>query len=198
MYTQTFKNCLLKVLKFEGGYVNDPDDPGGETVFGISRKFHPDWVGWETIDFFTTEEKKNLDLDILRDEPALFDAVSKFYYYKFYTRLKCDNIENLFSKLACNIFDFAVNAGIKTSAKTLQKAINKACVDLHMTNILEDGIIGNKTLEKLNIIIAHDYNKAELLHYFKELRILYYIDITKKRPVFLKYLKGWTDRAINA
>jgi len=198
MYTQTFKNCLLKVLRFEGGYVNDPDDPGEETVFGISRKFHPDWIGWETVDSFTIEEKENLDLNVLRDELALFDAVSKFYYYKFYTQIKCDKIENLFSRLACNVFDFAVNAGIKTSTETLQKAINKASSDLNLTNILEDGIIGNKTLERLNIIISHDYNKAELLHYFKELRILYYINITKERPIFLKFLGGWTDRAINA
>jgi lysozyme family protein len=35
---------------FEGGYVNDPADRGGETYRGISRKSWPDWAGWALID----------------------------------------------------------------------------------------------------------------------------------------------------
>ena len=34
--------AIEHVLKFEGGYVNDPDDPGGETNFGISKRSYPD------------------------------------------------------------------------------------------------------------------------------------------------------------
>lgn len=45
------------LIKHEGGYVNDPDDKGGETYKGIARKFNPDWKGWKIIDkssnFFT-------------------------------------------------------------------------------------------------------------------------------------------------
>ena len=36
-----FPNCLAIVLKHEGGYVNDPHDPGGETNFGISKRAYP-------------------------------------------------------------------------------------------------------------------------------------------------------------
>ena len=41
MYTE-FDEIIEVVLKHEGGYVNDPDDPGGETKYGISKKAYPD------------------------------------------------------------------------------------------------------------------------------------------------------------
>ena len=36
-----FKDIILDVLAHEGGYVNDPDDPGGETMMGISKRAYP-------------------------------------------------------------------------------------------------------------------------------------------------------------
>jgi lysozyme family protein len=36
--------------QIEGGYVNDPDDKGGETYRGIARKKHPSWRGWYKVD----------------------------------------------------------------------------------------------------------------------------------------------------
>lgn len=56
-----FKIALDKVLSREGGYINDPDDKGGETYKGISRKYNPDWKGWRIID----NTKKNI-LKILK------------------------------------------------------------------------------------------------------------------------------------
>ena len=41
-----------KLIFTEGGYVNDPDDAGGETYLGISRKHNPKWDGWKKIDSF--------------------------------------------------------------------------------------------------------------------------------------------------
>ena len=45
-----FAKALGRTLKNEGTYSLDPADPGGETVFGISRRWHPEWTGWATID----------------------------------------------------------------------------------------------------------------------------------------------------
>ena len=36
--------------KWEGGFVNDPKDPGGMTMAGISRKTFPNWIGWKEVD----------------------------------------------------------------------------------------------------------------------------------------------------
>ena len=38
----TFNNIIEVVLKHEGGYVNDPKDLGGETKYGITKRFYPD------------------------------------------------------------------------------------------------------------------------------------------------------------
>ena len=45
-----FKKALSKILKWEAGYVNDPDDAGGETFAGVSRKNNKNWKGWPIID----------------------------------------------------------------------------------------------------------------------------------------------------
>ena len=37
-----FNDIIEVVLHHEGGYVNDPKDPGGETNFGIAKRSHPD------------------------------------------------------------------------------------------------------------------------------------------------------------
>ena len=44
-----FRLAYKKIEAAEGGYVNDPDDKGGETYKGISRKANPDWNGWINI-----------------------------------------------------------------------------------------------------------------------------------------------------
>ena len=62
-----FKKALTETLRHEGGYVNDPKDPGGETYKGISRKNHPDWEGWNIID-----EKK-----ILSSFPINLDSAGR-------------------------------------------------------------------------------------------------------------------------
>ena len=45
-----FNLAYKKLEVAEGGYVNDPDDKGGETYKGISRKANPNWAGWISID----------------------------------------------------------------------------------------------------------------------------------------------------
>ena len=41
MYSEVFYEIIEGVIEKEGGYVNDPDDPGGETKYGISKKAFP-------------------------------------------------------------------------------------------------------------------------------------------------------------
>ena len=45
-----FHKALKRTAKYEGGYVNDPADAGGETYKGISRRANPKWDGWQLID----------------------------------------------------------------------------------------------------------------------------------------------------
>ena len=106
------------VMKYEGGYVNHPNDPGGETYKGISRRAHPNWEGWKLID-----QKK----------PVPEDLVRRFYYDQFWKPLRCDEMP---APVGEYLFDFAVNTGIRQAVMTIQSAVGVAT----------DGILGPITM----------------------------------------------------
>ncbi len=89
------------VLSQEGGYTNDPNDSGGETNFGISRKSYPDL------------ELKNLTVD----------QAKEIYRRDYWSPCRCDNLPWPYS-LA--VFDMAVNQGVGTAIKTLQETFGVA------------------------------------------------------------------------
>lgn len=86
------------ILQTEGGYVNDPADPGGETKYGISKKAYPN------VDI------KNLTLDKARE----------IYRRDYWTACRCDDLPQ---RVALAVFDGAVNMGVKTSVKILQLCV---------------------------------------------------------------------------
>jgi lysozyme family protein len=171
-----FETALQKVLAHEGGYVNDPDDPGGETYKGIARKLNSKWDGWVRVDMAKTQTgfPGNLEKD-----NELQDEVSRFYQVNYWDTLRADQLEN--QLVADSIFDFAVNAGVRTSASLAQLVIEAT----------PDGIIGSATLEKLNA-----FDPDHFLAAFTVAKIARYISIIKKRPASKKYLYGWVCRAL--
>lgn len=127
-----FTIALKKVLKNEGGYANNPNDAGGETYKGISRKNHPTWAGWISIDQIKKAHPKGFKT-ILEHTPELQDKVKDFYKRRFWDELCLDTCGN--QELANQAFDMAVNAGVKAGVKILQKVLG----------IPADGVLGNVT-----------------------------------------------------
>lgn len=171
-----FNISLQKTLAHEGEYANDPNDLGKETYRGISRANHSHWKGWTIIDRYKSQPNfpfnmvNNADLD---------KQVELFYLYEFWLPLKGDLMANQIN--ADSIFDFAVNAGLKTSVELVQEIIGTKT----------DGIIGEKTLSKLNSLDFGYFQPA-----FTVLKIRHYIGIIKKRPANKKYLYGWIIRSL--
>ncbi len=171
-----FNISFQKTLTHEGGYVNDPDDLGKETYKGISRVSHPNWLGWSIID----NHKNKPDFPMMLEKDTVLQKdVEVFYWTYFWLPIKAYEIHNQTN--ADSIFDFAVNAGIKTSVQMVQSIIG--------TKV--DGIIGKKTLQKLNCLNFGYFQMA-----FTVAKIAYYISIIKKRPINKKYLYGWIIRAL--
>ena len=112
----TFNEIIEQVLEHEGGYVNDPNDLGGETNFGITKRFYPD-----------------VDIKNLTKEQA-----KKIYHQDYWRRNKCDVIP---TRLRHIYFDMCVNQGKGTAVKVLQRACNSKKADLKV-----DGGLGPKTL----------------------------------------------------
>jgi lysozyme family protein len=94
---KNFERALIFVLKIEGGYVNDPLDPGGETKFGISKRSYPD------IDI------KNMTLE----------GAGESYKKDYWDKCKCDELPD---SIAIILFDTAVNMGVQRAIKLLQDA----------------------------------------------------------------------------
>ena len=131
-----FKQAYNKILKNEGGYCNHPDDRGGETYKGIARNFHKYWEGWAIIDKYNKIHHKDLNMQLEKDI-QLQSAVESFYRITFWNVLELDLCGS--QKLAEEIFDDAVNTGIRSAIKKFQKAIGTPA----------NGVMTNYTKNKL-------------------------------------------------
>ena len=171
-----FNKAFELTIKAEGGYVNDPDDPGGETYKGIARASHAKWSGWINIDMF--KNKRNFPKNLEEDD-ELQEKIKSLYEANYWDKVQADDI--LDQDIAESIFDFAVNAGPRTSAKLAQITVNAE----------PDGVIGPKTLEKIN---ADD--KRAFLAVFALAKIGRYVGICEKRNSSRKYFFGWVRRTL--
>ena len=116
----TFEEIIEQVLEHEGGYVNDPHDAGGETNFGIAKRWYP-----------------NVDIKNLTKEQA-----KKIYHQDYWRPGKCDSVP---SELRHIYFDMCVNFGRKGAVKVLQQAANSKL----RNKIGVDGGIGPATLKSI-------------------------------------------------
>ena len=109
-----------KVILAEGGYVNDPDDAGGETYLGISRKNNSKWIGWKVIDDEKKKGLKNITSRLKKDK-ALTNSVKLLYKQKYWDALELDDIPS--QNIAHEMFDTAVNCGITTAIRIAQQVL---------------------------------------------------------------------------
>jgi len=119
----SFDQVIEQVFKHEGGYVNDPDDPGGETKYGISKRAFPD----ENIKKLTHKR------------------AAKLYYDHYWIPSKVNLLPD---SLRAIYFDMAVNMGIKRAVTILQKACNHK----NKVSIKVDGRMGNNTAKSARIL----------------------------------------------
>ena len=119
-----FEEAIEKVLAKEGGYVNDPDDAGGETYKGISRKHNPDKEIWDIIDSVTAKYKRVSTINkYLGSNKKLTALINNLYKIKYWNPLKLDKEPN--QRLAEQIFDNAVNMGVSKTKKMLERVRNE-------------------------------------------------------------------------
>lgn len=101
-----FEACLAKLLIHEGGYVNHPADPGGETNLGVTKRVWQEWVGHDVSE----KEMRNLT-------PTM---VAPLYKRKYWDACHADD---LVLGLDYAVFDVAVNSGVGRAIKLLQSCV---------------------------------------------------------------------------
>ncbi len=178
--------ALSRVLGAEGGYVDDPDDPGGETYHGISRRYHPGWSGWALLD--STRDKESF-------REKLQPLVDEFYRAEFWNHFQGELIR--VQAVAEELMDAAVNIGVKEGVEFLQTALNvlnrKGTI---YPNLVVDGQIGAKTISAVSWYSAPGREKdaTALVKVQNILQGAYYIEKMKSNEIKEKYARGWFSR----
>ena len=98
-----FEKCLEIILYHEGGYVDHPEDPGGETNLGITKKVYEKWNGTKDMRDLTVED------------------VTPIYKENYWKQVKGDSLP---IGLDLCVFDFGVNAGPGRGVRFLQRILN--------------------------------------------------------------------------
>ena len=156
------------ILKWEGGFVNDPADLGGATNMGVT-------IGaWKSCGY-----DKDGDGDIDVDDLRLLtreDVVNRVLKPHYWDRWKADDIK---SQTVANILVDWVWASGAHGIKIPQRLLG----------VSVDGIVGPKTLAAVNA-----RNPRELFDMIKIARFDFIEDICRKRPANNKFKRGWMNR----
>lgn len=154
----------------------DPRDPGGQTAWGIARKFHPGWPGWALVDQGSSSGPQ-------------FEALVR----AFYRDLLAPYWDRLPAMLREAVCDAVVNMGpgrpgdnARGAVELLQHAINRlAGVNL----VTEDGVLGPKTMGAVKRM-----DPAALAMTVCALRMGEYVARARRNPEKRVFLAGWLSR----
>lgn len=171
-----FAMAIDFVLSNEGGFVDNINDPGAITNYGISLSFisavEPNW---------TKERIKNL-----KKEDAI--AIYKKYFWD-----KMANLENILSpEIAIYLFDMIVNMGSGRATNLLRKVINvlQCIISENAEYIPIFGTLDNKLLTHVNY-----FTPSQLAIGLTYARIDYYLDLITVNPKLEVFKNGWMKRA---
>ena len=179
---QSITEIATDIVAREGGYVNDADDPGGATKYGVTvhtlRRLGMDLTGDDQV----TEA----DVRVL----TRAHAVSIFVEHYF----RAPKIDKLPEAIQASVFDMYVNAGAN-AVRILQRLLNDMRIEVSV-----DGVIGPQTISATARAIgaAPDH----LVDAYGIARRNYYYDLAGRRPASRKYARrrdggkgGWITRA---
>lgn len=180
--------------KHEGGYVNDPQDAGGETYRGVSRVYWSRWAGWEVIDHYKREHPKNIHAatKAMDSDHYLREQVHIFYKGNFWDRVRGDEVTD--QDVANELFDTGVNMSVYRATLFLQKALNLLNGNgKRYSDIMEDGRFGNYTLGTLKKYLAR-YPRKKLLKLQNHFQERHYVDYALRNPSQERFMMGWLNR----
>ena len=176
-----FNKNFEQIMRWEigssnNGYVSDKDDNGGVTVFGITRKGHPNLKIWESLDNLKLigEKRGYKPTDLEMNE------IIRTYRKDYYDKMNLDRVID--DRVAHFLFDYAVNSGVSRSAKAVQQIVG----------VTADGIVGGQTINAIN----KTHSKSLLTALIKS-RANFLNSIVVKNPSQKKFLKGWLRRCEN-
>jgi len=174
-----FNVCIRATLEIERGFVNDPNDAGGATNYGLSFRFLKKLGDADKNGFVDGDIDQDGDVDIEDVKALTLEDVDRILKTYFWDELPMAVFENRI-KIQWKLFDIAVHCSPLQSIRILQKAVKQS----------PDGLVGIKTLTAAN---GMEEDTLLLKISFEQLK--YYNYCVINRPQNLKFLKNWTWRA---
>jgi len=178
-----FDKAILITLKHEGGFVNDPVDPGGATNWGVSIRFLKGAGDGDGDGFLDGDIDHDGDIDVDDIKNMTVEQARKIYRTHFWDKYDYDKIVDF--TVAARLFDMTVNMGAIQAGKIIQRAANNCG-----QNLVVDGKVGKNTFAAINCVDP-DMLMAEIRNEHRD----FYLRLIEQKPQFEKYRKGWLRRA---
>jgi lysozyme family protein len=171
----TIDDIINAVIKAEGGYVNDPRDPGGETIYGIT-------IGTARANGYAGK---------MRDMPRA--TAFEIYRARYVIAPGFGLVANLSALVAAEVVDTGVNMGPPVAGRFLQRALN-GLVD--GVTLAVDGNVGPQTIAALRAFLDRRGKGGELrlVALLNAQQGTRYLELAEGRVASRAFLYGWLAR----
>lgn len=168
------KEMIDAVIRTEGGFVDDPDDSGGATKYGIT----------EEVARLSGYEGDMVDLPYIH--------AFTIYKERYWDIVRGDCIADICPDVAREVVDSSINCGTSAAVKWLQTALNVLnSRQVYYTDLVTDGRIGAKTLAALKAHVLHRNSGKVLVKILNCLQGAHYVNLAIKREKDEKFIYGW-------
>jgi lysozyme family protein len=177
-----FDLLVHALLGVEGGYSNNPDDAGGETIWGVTEAVAREngYVGPMAA--------------MTRDQAAAI------YRAKYWTKPGLERVSALSGRIAAELFDTGVNMGVEVAASFLQRSLNALNRDgRDYADVAVDGAIGPSTVEALKslLTIRGVAGESVLLKALNCLQGARYIELAEQNKRNESFVYGWLANRVS-
>lgn len=178
------RHALGKLYTLEYGnkrehFLHHNEGEDGYTLGGVYQKYD-DSVDWNfiqgVVDLCDGDIKRASSM--IYGDPHSFNKVAEVFKHNYWDKLRLDEIESQI--IAEEMFIFGVVAGNRNAARIAQAIVGATT----------DGVIGSKTIAKLNSFSESDFSKK-----FDEIEKLHFKKLAENNPKLGKFLNGWNRRA---
>lgn len=179
--SMSFEKAFEEVIGVEGGYSNNPNDSGGETNWGITESV----------------ARENGYKGHMKDLPI--EKAQEIYKSEYWDVQNLDAIYSLSPAVALELFDTGVNQGIISAGGYLQESLNVLNArERFYPDIIEDGIIGNKTIQSLYLLrqVRGVRGMRVLVKMLNCLQGAEYIELAQRREKDEDFVFGWMDKRV--
>ena len=185
--------CIRSTVNVEAGYVNNPNDAGGETKCGVT--------------YATANEHKAELVAKFGWSGRMVDITPEMAMYLFkkywWDKLACDDLLKVHPFIAHRVFDFGINAGRSAGALRLQRILNVMNRQgKDYADIAVDGAIapGGQTVRALQALVAKRGNVGveNVIQLLVDSQGWYYVETAEKRVQNEEFMNGWATRVREA